>query len=152
MTDVPNTFHVDIKFVFDETDEAGNQFGDSGSVKTFRSLCHSLYNKDNHDDDSRANDESESDRLANRKRRPGEMSIESESTQATSTLTDSTNNPEEAFLKLCQANPNLLQNFLQSNPQLKIAATNPGTSEYPGQQMDPPQASFNKAGDSNEGS
>jgi hypothetical protein len=50
MTDVPDTFHVDIKFVFDEADAAGNQFGDTGSVNTFRSLCHSLYIKDNHDE------------------------------------------------------------------------------------------------------
>jgi hypothetical protein len=152
MTDVPDTFHVDIKFVFDEADAAGNQFGDTGSVKTFRSLCHSLYNKDNHDEYSTDNDASEADLPVNRKRCPGEMSIESASTQATSTLTGSTNNPEEAFLKLCQANPNLLQNFLQSNLQLKIAATNPGASEHPGQQTDPPKASPNKEGDRDEGS
>ena len=108
---------TNIKFVFDEAKEAVNQFGDMGSIKTFRSVCHSLYNNDHIGNLPTATDHNnQTDRLVDQKSRPGELNTESNSTQATSTLADSTNNPKEAFLKLCQPHPNLLQNLLRSNP------------------------------------
>jgi len=98
LTDAPSSFHVDIRFVFDSTDEATNQYGDSGTVNTMRSACaKELYDQED----------------SNRKRSPDEISIDGADTQSTSTLTDYTK-PGDALIKLLQNNPDLLQ----SNPDL----------------------------------
>jgi hypothetical protein len=150
LSDAPANFHVDIKFVFDETDQATNQYGDSGSVKTMRSTCvKQPYTKDEVKEVEASECEKQAEihktNSTTKETNPAEISVDGGSTKATSTLTDYTSNSEEALRKLFQANPELLQNFLSNNPQLENAVANSGDSKPPAkQQTEPPKADPDK--------
>jgi hypothetical protein len=116
LTDTPNTFELDFTFVLDGTDHPLNQYGDSGSVKTFRSSCQPKTLSDN------TSVEEEEERSSTAKHKaatakglkkifhtPDDMSVNTLNsdniTQETSTLTDSETHPERAFAKMCLQNP-----------------------------------------------
>jgi BRCT domain type II-containing protein len=123
-----------------------NQYGDSGSVKTFRSTCRAkkpidITNSSDEEEDSEDNRKNDHRKLAHKKSSPGNMSVDtSQSTQATSTISESlSSNPEQDFARMCVQNPDFLKRFLQSNPEIKTVTS--GASKTPPQNADPQEAS-----------
>lgn len=132
-----------------------NQYGDSGSMKTFCSTCGSKKasdisgSSDEIDDSDKDSDNSTKDDQHNKctsthaynasdGRSPDGMSVDtSQMTQETSTISDSMSNPEQAFARLFIQNPDFLTRFLESNPEIK---TTPGESNTPSQKVDPQEA------------
>jgi hypothetical protein len=166
-TEKGDVFDLDLSFMLDD-DNPKNQYGDSGSVKTFRSACRSKKpidipdSSDEEDEEDKDSDETKTPKRAYRNssklddppktkdkktegKSPGDMSVDTSQTQETSTISDSMANPEQAFASMCIQNPDFLARFLQSNPGIKPAVT--GESETPAQNKDPQEASPNEDGD-----
>jgi hypothetical protein len=59
---------------------------------------------------------------------PQDISVDTSQTQETSTISDSMANPEQAFARMCIQNPDFLERFLRSNPEIK--AVIPGAVQY----------------------
>jgi hypothetical protein len=150
LTDTSNTFDLDLTFVLDEEAHPTNQYGDTGSVRSFRSSCQpnisiELESSDKEDETSKGARANQANTDSNKPNKPSDMSINTDTSnteaQETSTITDSTLNTELAFEKMCLQNPEFLLQFLQSNPQSTI-----GESATPTNQTDPHNAYPNVEG------
>ena len=93
-----NGLKFDLDFVIStrSLNEAPNQFGDSGSVKTFREECQMVD-------------------LSNVGPSLNEISCTDEETRATSTITDSTEDAEKALAALILSHPDLARKLLKSS-------------------------------------
>jgi hypothetical protein len=131
-------------------------------VKTFKSACRSKEPTEttrNSGEDTDVDEDSDStkNKSDDRNRKPGkipkgkemmtdispqDISVDTSQTQETSTISDSMANPEQAFARMCIQNPDFLERFLRSNPEIK--AVIPGASNTPSQQVDPQEASSNE--------
>ena len=147
-TDKDDVFDLDLSFMLDD-ENPKNQYGDSGSVKTFRSACRSkkpIHINSSSDEEEDSDEErkrqyettSQKQSRATEGKRPGEMSVDTSQTQETSTISDSTANPEQAFARMCIQYPEFLTRFLTSNPEIK--SVTPGASNTPSQKSDPQNA------------
>jgi hypothetical protein len=161
-----DAFDLDLSFMLDNEENPKNQYGDSGSVKTFRSACRPKKPRDTNSSDEeedkgvdiheasnpQQNDRSNNSEQEKRSKKkppeltsPRDMSVDTSQTQETSTISDSTANPEHAFAQMCLQNPDFLARFLQSNPAIKPAI--PGASNTPPQKTDPQEATPREDGD-----
>ncbi len=110
-------FDFDLDFVFDDAAPV-NQYGDNGSVKTFRDAC-----------EQKSRDQRNAEALAKAASiKPAAKAPPASITDTTSTTTDTTKGtpsslteetPSNASLEqLMVNNPDLVQQFLLNNPQL----------------------------------
>ncbi len=110
-------FDFDLDFVFDDAAPV-NQYGDNGSVKTFRDAC-----------EQKSRDQRNAEALAKAANiKPAAKAPPASITDTTSTTTDTTKGtpsslteetPSNASLEqLMVNNPDLVQQFLLNNPQL----------------------------------
>jgi hypothetical protein len=149
-----DAFDLDLSFMLDD-ENPKNQYGDSGSVKTFKSACQAkktidLLSSDEETDEEKDKEEGKDEPKIAAKSNKGEgnegprgLSIDtSTATQETSTLTQDTStisestNPEQAFAQMCIQNPDLLAKYLKSKSE------QPGESNTPAQNTDPRKASL----------
>jgi hypothetical protein len=152
-TENGDKFDLDLSFML-EDQHPKNQYGDSGSVKTFREQDDKTIEIDSSSDEESNNDKSkEADKTRKNKeshqetgkepkptQSPGNMSVDtSNNTQETSTLSDSMVNPEQQFAKMCLQNPDFLARFLKNNPSAQKEVN--GESKTPAQKKDPLKAS-----------
>jgi hypothetical protein len=125
-----DAFDLDLSFMLDVAENPKNQYGDSGSVKTFKSTCKKPIDVDSSDDEDEEEEEDDSKKTTPKEKEktegPGEISITSQ-TQETSTISDSMANPEQAFAKMCLQNPELLMRYLKGNPEIQAATSEPTT-------------------------
>jgi hypothetical protein len=156
-TEKGDLFDIDLSFMLDD-ENPKNQYGDSGSVRTFRSACRpkktidmtGTSDEEESDQDSdQAKHEGKSTQEKNTSKEqeidsPGDMSVDTSQTQETSTLSDSMNDPEQAFKNMCIKNPDFLARFLKSNPEIKAIPTPSGESKTPAKTQDPQEASTTK--------
>ena len=159
--DKGDKFDLDLSFML-EDEQPKNQYGDSGSVKTFREKDKviEIGSSDDEEDAPTTNKDEEIPTKANEssnlispkatpKEKPtetvhGTMSVDTSQTKE-STLSDSMKNPEQAFARMCLQNPDFLARFLTSNPDIKTAST--GESKTPAKNTDPQNASQQEEGD-----
>jgi len=157
--DKGDKFDLDLSFML-EDEKPKNQYGDSGSVKTFREKDKviEIESSDEEDDpvenkeeEVQTNNDESNKNLTTSKSTPkekptetvhGTMSVDTSQTKE-STLSDSMTNPEQAFARMCLQNPDFLSRFLTSNPEIK-SSTGEST---PSTKKDPPKASSKKEGD-----
>jgi hypothetical protein len=118
-------FVFDIDYLIDDVAPSKHQYGDSGSVKTFRDACVEIPESEL-DDESEADISKEADQ---RSPSPDSMTIQADSaTLATSNLTEDTTSDVAASLEqLMLKNPELAQQLFHKNAQLllKTAAVSP---------------------------
>jgi hypothetical protein len=144
-TEKGDAFDLDLSFMLDD-ENPKNQYGDSGSVKSFQSTCQSkrpidITSSDEEDDYSVEDD---NNRVRQKQTKtfdrhvPEDLSVDTSQTQEPSTISDSLANPEHAFARMCIQNPDFLARFLQSNPELQTDI--PGASQTPAQKTDPQNA------------
>lgn len=115
-TEKGDAFDLDLAFMLDH-DNIKNQYGDSGSVKSFRSACQPK----NSVDLTSSDEEEESDTdvedaaaiVVKKKETPDEgnvpedLSVDTSQTHETSTISNSMANPEHEFARMCMQNPEL---------------------------------------------
>jgi hypothetical protein len=110
-------FEFDINFLIDENARPNNQYGDTGSVKTFRSACNEIPD-DLTDDGSAVSSEFDkaNSKAKSRSSSPDSLTIDTaEETQTTSTLTADTKGMEHSLEQMMLNNPDLVQKFLAKN-------------------------------------
>lgn len=125
IVDDPAAKNLDIKFVIDEPG-GKNQYGDSGSVKTFRNDCATGNRKDRDkddedDDDDDDNNGSEAEHTVSKSNQdrassPEEMDvsiINDDKTMSTSTISESTENLADRFEMLMQNDPTFKAHILK---------------------------------------
>jgi len=142
-TDKGNAFDLDLSFMVDN-ENPKNQYGDSGSVKLFRSTCQPKKPIDitSKEEDEEAQDDKEASKQPTKTTNiPEDLSVNTSQTQERSTISDYTANPEQAFARMCIQNPDFLAHFIQSIPALQTKIT--GASHTPAQQTDPQDVSSN---------
>ena len=116
-------FLFNIDYVIDDVAPTKNQYGDDGTVRTFRDACTPLPGYDS-EDASSAQQESEDDMSttkAHRSPSPDSMIVQTDSvTQATSTMTDDPSADIAASLEqLMLKNPELAQHlYLKNSAQI----------------------------------
>jgi hypothetical protein len=153
--DKGDKFDLDLSFML-EDENPKNQYGDSGTVATFRDKDKVIeINSD--EEEEPANDKedevqkkvkgSSSEQQSKDESTEaihGTMSVDTSQTKETSTLSDTTANTEQAFERMCLQNPDLLARFLKSNPGIKTVPS--GESKTPSQKTDPRKASQQEEG------
>ncbi len=93
-----------------------NQYGDTGSVKTFRDEC-DVNSKGAYSEESAGPEPSAFTK--NVARSPEELSIDADGTQTTSTLTDIDQDLENQFKSLVTSDPGKLAELIMASPKLK---------------------------------
>jgi hypothetical protein len=156
-TEKGDAFDLDLSFMLDD-ENPKNQYGDSGSVKSFKSTCQSKRPIDITSSDEEDDDDSDdmnhfipATQIRKKHNKPIEMhipedlSVDTSQTQEPSTISDSMANPELAFARMCIQNPDFLARFIKSNPEIHTDL--PGTSPSPAPNKDPQEASPTDQGD-----
>jgi hypothetical protein len=160
--DKGDKFDLNLSFMLEDKNPK-NQHGDSKTVGTFRDKDKVIEINSSDKEEEPVNDKEDevqkkvkgsSKQLKSEKEMPkdesteaihGTMSVDTSQTKETSTLSDSTANPEQNFARMCLQNPDLLAQFLKSNPDIKTVPS--GKSKTPSQKTDPPKASPQEEGD-----
>jgi hypothetical protein len=132
-------FNFDIDFVFDDI-APPNQYGDNGSVKTFRDVCEQKSRQERLDDEAAGDTRAPIDSPPSTQKRFPPVSkdskpsaIDTNSTHATPASTLTEDLPSSGTLEQMMANnPNLVHQFLLNNPQLFQPASNSTVSPTDG--------------------
>jgi hypothetical protein len=113
-----NGFEFDINFIIDEAPQPKNQYGDTGSVKTFRSACKATGQDDSQDDDSATSlaQAAPAAKPSSCSPSPDSLTIETDNeTQATRTITADTKGMEYSLEQMMISHPDLVKQFLAKN-------------------------------------
>ena len=125
-TQAGNGFDFDIGFLVEDAKVSKNQYGDSGSVKTFRDACvdHLGHTSDGDSTLDPMDDSVESNSAAPRSTSPVDQVDTDSATQATSTLTpDSSTNISSSLEQLMLKNPTLAQQLYVQLQSASVAVS-----------------------------
>jgi hypothetical protein len=113
-----NGFEFDINFIIDETPQPKNQYGDTGSIKTFWSACKETGQDEPPNNNSATSLAPATPAVKPSPRNPSldSLTIETDNeTQATSTITADTKGMEYSLEQIMISHPDLVKTFLAKN-------------------------------------